>query len=154
MHRKAEKRSKSAKKKEAKSLLCLVLVSAAALGCSSTKITWVGSAKAAAPRCSREIRVFYTRKAVGRPFDVVARYRLNSRITYVRSRPNLVYKALNHAKKRAARDGCDAVVVNGLIQWEDSVLSWIMLFIPVKEMSLTMEVIGVRFRNPPQGART
>jgi hypothetical protein len=118
-----------------------VLAVTALTGCPNHHVSWVSVAPPAPPRSPASVGIYFTRRAVPRPYRVVARY-------HVRASSSQLSRTLKRVVGKAARHGCDAIVVERAVGATQTVWSWVFLLIPITESAHVLDVVGVRFTAP------
>ncbi len=127
-----------------KKILAMVLVTvacgsaSASVGCTGTSMTWLKYEKCSPRRSPDRVRVYYTRKAIGGDYKVVAKYRVHTNSRHYA-------EVLRKVKVQAAKHGVDAIVVDQGYGVTTTIWSWLLFFIPVTEHSKVLMVSGIRY---------
>ena len=110
-------------------------------GCAEMRVSSLRLTACPPRRAPSEVRVLFTRRAVGRDFRVVARYQVRTQ--------NMGWQAvLRRLRARAARDGADALLIERAVGDSSTVWSWALLLVPSVEHGRWLEVTAIRFQRP------
>ena len=119
--------------------ISVFLIALLMCSCSSISVNSLRVGKAGKPRSARKIKIFYTNKAVKKPYTIVSRYSLVIRNADLN-------EGIDELLLKAGEDGCDAVLLKWGAGHKMTIWSWVYLFIPISESLKEFDFIGIRYK--------
>ena len=106
--------------------------------CSQIRLNWINYSKKGEPRSPKDVMIFFSKKIIKKEYRVVARYNIDS----VNIDPTT---GVIKIRRQAAKDGCDAVIIDSVFWTKMTIWSWVYLFIPISQRRGIMTASGIKY---------
>ena len=119
--------------------ISVFLIALLMCSCYSVSVNSLRVGKAGKPRSARQVKIFYTTKAVKKPYTIISRYSLVIR-------NGSLNESIDELLLKAGKDGCDAVLLKWGAGHKMTIWSWVYLLIPISESLKEFDFIGIRYK--------